>query len=328
MEAEGKVAGAGSKAMEVVKQRQEASSGSSLLDMALSFISSWSPGRQPLKQGGTGSASSFLDDLVEEAVVDIPAWTLVDITDAGTAAGTSSSSSGGMPEGFLESFSLDDPRGWVLGLEPVNPPMDGGTGSIGGGVYGSPDSTTDGIPVKTTVDAWPEFINDIERYLLGFVTGSGGRKTAMPQSQICINSVKEGIESSFEMLRLNKPESLPSLASEYQRLTKSLNLAYAYCEFASYWAGYAHVFGDLGIDDAIRTQEELDLGDSGTDADGDGTGDGASGAADAAGDASASDGGTTTDAGTSTPVVSSSRYGEYAHFTNLTRKSIRHMLVR
>ena len=90
-------------------------------------------------------------------------------------------------------------------------------------------------PVKTTEDPFPKFITDVERFLLGFVTGSGGRKTAMPQSQICINSVKDGIMASFNLLRITTPEAMPALAGEYQRLTKNLNLAYAYCEFASYY---------------------------------------------------------------------------------------------
>ena len=136
---------------------------------------------------------------------------------------------------------------------------------------------------------------------MGFVSGSGGRKTAMPQSQICVDSVKEGIAAAFTMLRITKPEALPALAAEYTRLTKALNVAYAYCEFASYVTAYADVFGDLGIEDAIRVNEELTLGDPGVD------------------DASAD---------SSTPTVTSTKYGEYAHFSNLTHDSIRHLLVR
>lgn len=138
---------------------------------------------------------------------------------------------------------------------------------------------------------------------MGFVTGSGGRKTAMPQSQICVESVKEGITAAFTMLRINKPEALPELAAEYTRLTKALNVAYAYCEFGSYVTAYADLFGDLGIEDAIRVNEELTLGDAGVEVD--------SAAAES-----------------STPTVASSRYGDYAHLSNLTRDSIRHVLVR
>jgi len=113
----------------------------------------------------------------------------------------------------------------------------------------------------------------------------------MPQSQLCVDSVKEGITAAFVMLRITDPAKLPEIAAEYTRITKALNVAYAYCEFASYVTAYADVFGDLGIEDAIRVNEELDLGDPGIEEKTDDS---------------------------STPTVQSSRYGNYAHLSNLT----------
>eukprot|EP00494_Astrolonche_serrata_P032420 UN32689 len=64
LEAEGKTLPTESQNMEMIRQRQGASTGSSLLDSAISYVSQQAVGRrQPLKQGGTGGGSSFLDGL-------------------------------------------------------------------------------------------------------------------------------------------------------------------------------------------------------------------------------------------------------------------------
>jgi hypothetical protein len=160
-------------------------------------------------------------------------------------------------------MSLPDERQFTYDLP--NPSSYTDTSSFGDQGSNAPAiaSNGDGKPIEQSAVTFPDFINDIERFINGFVSGSGARKTAMPQSQICVDSVKEGIAAAFTMLRINKPEDVPELAAEYTRLTKALNVAYAYCEIASYVTAYADLFGDLGIEDAIMLNEELNLGDVG-----------------------------------------------------------------
>ena len=160
-------------------------------------------------------------------------------------------------------MDLPDDRQYTHNLPNPSPYKD--TGMFGDQGSNAPAiaSYGDGKAIQQKVVTFPEFINDIERFINGFVSGSGARKTAMPQSQICVDSVKEAIAAAFTMLRINKPEDVPELAAEYTRLTKALNVAYAYCEIASYVTAYADLLGDLGIEDAIMLNEELNLGDVG-----------------------------------------------------------------
>jgi len=46
-----------------------------------------------------------------------------------------------------------------------------------GGEPSAVGSPPEGKVIENTVKPFPEFINDVERFIMGFVTGSGGRKT-------------------------------------------------------------------------------------------------------------------------------------------------------
>ena len=169
-----------------------------------------------------------------------------------------------LPQGWLESFALDSRANWSNGYTP---PSVVGDGSMSNSehpnkiVPATPWVLPDDYYVKLGEDPLPDSITNVEQFMLGFVTGSGGSTFALPQSSICVNSIKCIITGSFKLIRLNHATELFELAAKYQSLQQCYNLAYAHCSFGQYLAGYASVFGDYGIEDALRLQEEENLGE-------------------------------------------------------------------